>query len=460
MEEMKQMTEPVFLVADIGGSKYMPGFVDGSGSILYQERREWTQVDQQSVVRQILDALKDICKKRPYLAGRVKAGGLTIPGFADPVTGDWVESDFLPVKDLPICRILSEEFGIPFFADNDCNACALAERYFGGAKGLDDFLYMTVSTGIGGALYTDAQLYYGDFWHAGEIGMFVAEENGRISDTGSMYGILEMHASGRGLAANYLQYGGLPLVDGKTPGGPEISRLAAAGDPAALKTLAVEGKYLGRAIANACAMADFRKVILGGGISLLFGQYEQALLEEFRRVWPDRNVEVEATKLGYSGAFLGAAAVALRGWESAGGTFTQTGQSNLRVKVGDRVCGTLEVQGKPLCCREADFGRFLVASTVEQPGATLNQLAAQENWDELCKAAPEDTGAAEKLERWGYDVGKAVAATCILMDPGKVTMEGGVTGNAAFRRGFLRAMTKETYYRGQFPFALEYQTET
>lgn len=459
MEERKQVTEPVVLVVDIGGSKYMPGFVDGNGNVLYQERREWTQVDQQSVVRQIIDALKDICQKRADLAALVKAGGLTIPGFADPVTGDWVESDFLPVKDLPICRILSEEFRIPFFADNDCNACALAERYFGGAKGLDDFLYMTVSTGIGGALYTNGQLYYGDFWHAGEIGMFVAEENGRISDTGSMYGILEMHASGRGLAANYQQYGGMPLVDGKVPGGPEISRLATAGDPVALKTLAVEGTYLGRAIANACSMADFRKVILGGGISLLFGQYEQALLEELRRILPERNVEIEATQLGYSGAFLGAAAVALRGLENSGDeAISPVRQSVFRVEVGRQVHGVLEVQGKPVCSREADFGQFLVASTVEQPGSTLNQLAAQEDWDGLCRSAAED--AAGKLERWGYAVGKAVAATCILLDPGKVILEGTVADNAAFRQGFLKAMTKETYYRGNFPFTLEYRTKT
>ena len=454
----KKICRPVVMVIDIGGSKYMPGFVDGEGNVLYQERREWEGVTPEELVAQMTAALKDICAKNPDLAAMAECGGLTIPGFADPVTGDWVESDFLPVKDLPICTLLTKEFGIPFFADNDCNACALAERYFGGAKGLDDFLYMTVSTGIGGALYTNGVLHYGEFWHAGEIGMFVAEEDGRISDTGSMYGILEMHASGRGLAANYQEYGGQPLIDGKVPGGPEISKLAREGDPVALKTLDAEGKYLGRAIAHACAMADFQKIILGGGISLLFDLYEKPLLEEFNRIWPGRAVAVEATRLGYSGAFLGAAAVALRGLEGFGADALAE-DSVLLVQVGWQVKGVLDIKGKPMQKRDADFGGFLVAKGLEDSGATLNQLAAGEDWGVLCLDSAEgNTRACEKLNAWGYAVGKAVAATCILLDPGKVVLSGCVAGNPCFKEGFLRAMTKETYYRGDFPFTMEYQT--
>lgn len=454
----KKICRPVIMVIDIGGSKYMPGFVDGGGTILYQERREWNGVTPEELVDQMIGALKDICQKNPELAAMAQCGGLTIPGFADPVTGDWVESDFLPVKDLPICKYLTKEFGIPFFADNDCNACALAERYFGGAKGLDDFLYMTVSTGIGGALYTNGVLHYGEFWHAGEIGMFVAEEDGRISDTGSMYGILEMHASGRGLAANYREYGGEPLIDGKVPGGPEISKLALAGDPVALKTLDAEGRYLGRAIANACAMADFKKIILGGGISLLFGQYEKALMEEFHRIWPGRVLVVEATQLGYSGAFLGAAAVALRGLEGFGADALAE-DSVLRFQVGWQVRGVLEIKGKVMQKQDGDFGGFLVAKGLEDSGQTLNQLAQEEDWGVLClRSADEDQESCTKLASWGYALGKAVAATCILLDPGKVVLCGCVTENPCFKKGFLQAMTKETYYRGEFPFTIEYQT--
>lgn len=129
------------------------------------------------------------------------------------------------MHEFPICDVFRENTGIPFYADNDCNACALAEKYFGSAQDKDDFLYLTVSTGIGGALYIEGNLYYGSLGHAGEIGLFVVEENGRESDTGSVNGIVEMYASGRGLSRNYLELGG-KLESEESLGGKTIAEYA------------------------------------------------------------------------------------------------------------------------------------------------------------------------------------------------------------------------------------------
>lgn len=460
MEEEIKVQEPVLMVVDIGGSKYMPGFVDGAGKILYQERRKWNAVEPEAIVEQLKEALWDICRKCPELAQKAKAGGFTIPGFADPVTGVWVDSDFLIVKDLPICEIFAKEFGIPFFADNDCNACALAERYFGGAKGLNSFLYLTVSTGIGGALYLDGELWYGGFWHAGEIGLFVVEEQGRLSDTGSVNGVLEMYASGRGLTQNYIEAGGLPKIDGKTPQGPEISRLARDGDKAAQKALELEGRYLGRAAANACAFADFEKIILGGGLSILFEQYEQALFLEFSRIWPDRKVGIEATELGYSGAFLGAAAVAIRGLNGA----VQSRNAGLpeeivlRVKVKERgIKGILEVGNRPCNWKEADFGGFLAAAQIGEQGLSLKELAAL--WNPREQEECSDAGnkeANEALLSLGHQIGKAVACACVLLDPEKVILEGEGVQCSSFQDGLLETVKRETYYRGKLPFSIEF----
>lgn len=458
MKENVQYQEPIFMVVDIGGSKYMPGFVDHAGTILYQDRREWTAVEPEAVVEQLKEALHDICTKHPELAEKTKAGGLTIPGFADPVSGVWVESDFLIVKDLPICDILSKEFGIPFFADNDCNACALAEKYFGGAKEYKEFLYLTVSTGIGGALYLEDELYYGGFWHAGEIGLFVLEEDGRPSDSGSVNGVIEMYASGRGFSKNFVEAGGPEIVDGRTPGGPEISGLAKEGNKAALQALELEGLYLGRAIANACALVDFKKIILGGGLSLLFEQYQEILRREFARIQPERNVEIEATRLGYSGAFLGAAAVAVRGLEGFCGSkgAGKAEECVFHVKVGqDSVESVLELEGMPYACHEASFGSFLAAKTIEDPGQNLNQLVKAGNlkqWEGIS-----DTEETKKvLFRLGSQIGKAVACAAILLDPGKVTMEGLGTQSDAFQEGLLETVKRETYYRGNLPFTVQW----
>lgn len=429
------MEKNVILALDIGGSKYMPGFVDEKGNILCQERRVWKKTDRQSILEQISQAVADLRERQPELWARTAAGGLTIPGFADPMTGAWVESDFLPVKNLDICGLLQKQFGIPFYADNDGNACALAEKYFGGGKHTENFLYMTVSTGIGGAPFLDGQLYYGDFWHAGEVGLFVEEETGRWSDTGSMRGIAEMHASGRGLAENFLALGGRKEFEGRPCGGPEISRLAEQGDGPARDALWLEGLYLGRVIAKACAMMDFQKVILGGGISLLFEKYRQPLLEEFQRIWPGRAVEIEATTLGYSGAFLGAAAVALRGLE---GERVQPVRSEILIHVGQQLHSSLLVNGKSY---PMELDRFPVSPTISNPGKSLERICWEQTGFPL-----------------GYAVGKAAAASAMLLDPGAFLVEGLEDG--ASRRGFLEALTKETYYRGKFPFTVTFSRGT
>ncbi|MCI9440354.1 MAG: ROK family protein [Ruminococcus sp.] len=457
MKEKIQSQERILMVVDIGGSKYMPGFVDQAGNILYQERREWAAVEPEMIVAQLKEALHHICALHPELAERAEAGGLTIPGFADPVSGTWVESDFLIVKNLPICEILSREFNIPFFADNDCNACALAEKYFGGAKEQKDFLYLTVSTGIGGALFLNNELYYGGFWHAGELGLFVVEEGGRTSDDGNVDGVVERYASGRGLAENYREAGGQADENGKAPGGPEISRLAKEGEPAAVKALELEGLYLGRIIANACAAADFRKVILGGGVSLLFEQYKETLCREFSRIQPDRAVEIEATRLGYSGAFLGAAAVAIRGLEGfhGGKGAGKPEECVLYVNIGDSIESGLELEGVRYPCKEAVFGSFLAAGEITSPGQSLNQLAKSFCFRELEQASGQgDEDADRCLSRLGVSIGKGIACACILLDPGKVMLQGPGTTCKAFQESLLETVKRETYYRGNLPFSL------
>lgn len=448
MEQNVQYQAPVIIVVDIGGSKYMPGFVDRTGKILYQERREWKGVDSDSIVRQLKTAIHEVCNLHPEFAKEAVAGGLTIPGFADPITGVWVESDFLVISNLPICDILKEEFGIPFFADNDGNACALAEKYFGGAKERKDFLYMTVSTGIGGALYLNEELYYGAFWHAGEIGLFVVEEYGRPSDTGSVNGIVEMYASGRGFAQNYIEAGGVKEIDGKKPGGPEISKMAREGDKTALHALKQEGRYLGRIIANACTFAGFEKVILGGGLSLLFEQYKDALFEEFHRILPERNIEIEATTLGYSGAFLGAAAVGIRGLKGFQGSkgSGEPGKNILRIHIDNTVEASLELEGQIYKNEQAAFGDFLTAKDIEDEGISLNQFLSEKK----------DEASGEAASVIGNYVGKALACACVLLDPGKVILEGRFTESTVFQEKLYETVVRETYYRGKLPFSIEF----
>lgn len=442
---MKQNEPSVLMVVDIGGSKYMPGFLDSEGNILYQESYCWDGVTETAILDQIKKALHKIRKEHPELAERTAAGGLTIPGFADPVTGDWVDSDVPVIRDFPICKLLEEEFHIPFYADNDCNACALAEYWFGGARGKDNFLYLTVSTGIGGALYLNGNLHYGSFYHGGEIGLCVVEQEGRPTDSGSMKGVVEMYGSTRGMRQTFLELGGPSIVEGKEPGGLEISWLARKGDPIALKTIELEGRYLGRAIGNAAALMDCEKVIIGGGISLMFDQYQPWLEEEFDRIQPNRGHIVSPSELGYSGAFLGAGAVALRGMSGFTGSPGSGSKEScvLRVTMEETLRAEILLDGQVYegsTGNGADFGSFLLSRGLGDPGLPLRELGT---WEEATPAL------------LGDGVGRAIACAAVLFDPGRVEVIGDLFTHPDCAQALIQAVKRETYYRGDLPFAVE-----
>ncbi|MBQ3089382.1 MAG: ROK family protein [Oscillospiraceae bacterium] len=440
-------TEPgVLMVVDIGGSKYMPGFLDTEGKILYQESRSWTGDSPEEIMEQIISALHHISRLHPQLAEQAVAGGLTIPGFADPVTGDWVDSDVPVIRGLPICRLLEEEFHIPFYADNDCNACALAEAYFGTAKGSDHFLYMTVSTGIGGAMYLNGALHYGAFYHGGEIGLCVTTPGGRPTDSGSCRGVVEMYGSTRGMRQTFIELGGASLVDGKEPGGLEISRLADEGCPAAQKAIELEGRQLGRVIGNTAVLMDCDRVIVGGGISLMFQRYRPWLEEEFRHIRPEGQVVIGPTELGYSGAFLGAGAAALRGlagFQGSPGSGSVEG-CVLRVRLeGEEISARLLLEGreyKGASGRAMDFASFLISSGVTDPGVTLGRLVRERK---------------QEAETVGDAIGRAIAWMSVLFDPGAVILEGEGFARPGCLAALEQAVKRETYYRGQLPFSIQ-----
>ena len=244
--------------------------------------------------------------------------GVNIPGFADPKEGIWISATFMGIYQVPIRTILETEFSLPVFIEKDTNSCCLAEKIFGACKYLDDYLYMTVSNGIGGAMFLNGELYYGAHGFAGEYGMCVVEEDGRPLKNHTMKGCLEAYASGRGLVETYLNLapedaGKLPEINGQT-----LLNIADQGDFIAKQTFMQEGYYLSKVIASACNMMDPQKVIIGGGLSLAYRAYEAALEDGLNRFhykqerWKEL-FSIEPTPLGYNGGLFGAATVAILG---------------------------------------------------------------------------------------------------------------------------------------------------
>jgi glucokinase len=299
------------LAVDMGGSKFMAGLVSPSGEILCAKRYLWTELSPEGVVRDVKTAVRALLAANPSRLPTIM--GVTIPGLADPKRGLWVEASFSGIKNLPFASLMESEFGLPVRLDNDTNACALAERLFGCCRGVDDFLWVTVSNGIGGCIFSNGSLYFGGGGNAGEIGHVIVEDgpNARPCKCG-LSGCAEMHASGPGLAKNYLALGGRWEIDGEAPTAKTIDALARAGDRAAIAAYEMEGLYLGRAIGAAINLLNPRKVVLGGGVSLGFDLFQSSLAKTLEtHVYRSANpgYVVEPTALGYNTALLGAAAL-------------------------------------------------------------------------------------------------------------------------------------------------------
>ena len=304
-------THGLSLALDIGGSKFLVGLVNTSGEILCVERHLWTNLSSEGIVCDIKEAVHSLLRANPNY--RPTVIGATIPGLADPNKGIWVEASFSGIRELPFASIMEAEFGLPLHLENDGNACAMAERLFGCCKGIDHFLWITVSNGIGGSIFINGNVYNGSYGNAGEIGHMVVEEgpNARPCKCG-LSGCVEMHASGLGLAKNYLSLGGKWEIDGEPPNAKTVAALACAGDKTAIEAYELEGLYLGRAIGAAINLLNPQKVVIGGGVSLSFNLFRSSLLKTLEsHVYRNANPDfvVETTALAYNAGLLGAAAL-------------------------------------------------------------------------------------------------------------------------------------------------------
>lgn len=294
------------LCFDIGGSKYRVGVISEQGEVFCSGQYAWDTLTADGVLRSLVASGKALLRENPSCLPDVI--GVTVPGVTDPGTGVWVEASFSGIRDFPVGRLLHEAFSLPVYAENDAKACALAEKLYGAAKDTDHFLYLTVSNGVGGAVFSDGRLLYGT-GAAGECGHVTVVEDGRPCKCGKN-GCLEMYAAGPGLARTYTE------KTGEAQGGEEIARRARQGDAAALETFRLEGMYLGRMIGMAVNLLSPRRVIVGGGLSLAFDLYREELRKTVQsHIYRAANPEMDVvpSPLGARGGLYGAAATAVCG---------------------------------------------------------------------------------------------------------------------------------------------------
>jgi predicted NBD/HSP70 family sugar kinase len=205
---------------------------------------------------------------------------------------------------------------VPVFIDNDANLGALAERWWGGARGLDDFAFVKVATGIGSGHFVNGRIYRGANGVAGEVGHLTIDIHGPACVCGNR-GCLVTYAGSHALVeraqALMIKYPESVLT-GTTPTANSIEEAALIGDPLAVQMMFEVADHLGAAVAGMLNLINPAAVIFGGGLARLGEQLLVPLREAVMRrtfVGAVASSLIKASELGSSGIALGAATLVL-----------------------------------------------------------------------------------------------------------------------------------------------------
>lgn len=172
---------------------------------------------------------------------------------------------------LPLADKINEQFKVPVKITNDANAAAMGAKEFGAAKGLDDFIMVTLGTGVGSGFVSNGRMIYGHDGLAGELGHVIAVRDGRACGCGRN-GCLETYTSATGIvrtAEEFLKKKKMNSLLEKEPvlNSHKIYLAALENDQAALDIFEFTGKILGQCLADAVAITSPKKIILFGGLA-------------------------------------------------------------------------------------------------------------------------------------------------------------------------------------------------
>jgi glucokinase len=302
---------------DLGGTKLRSIVVDASGRILGDDiRLSHTAEGLEAVLGRMVECLDASLVKAGVKRQGLAALGVASPGAVDAARGIVPDAPQLPGwKDVPLAWLLEERLKVPTKLENDATAAALGEHRFGAGRGSRHMLYITISTGVGGGIIIDGEMYRGASGAAGELGHVVIDMNGPPCRCGAR-GCLESLVSGTAIA----KWGEELVAKGKSPllaemrerEGPVtaemMSRAVKAGDEAARVYAGEVGFYLGVALAGFVNIFNPEVIVIGGGVSLsgeMFMDKALATMESRAMRQPLKDVRVKLSALGDFGGALG-----------------------------------------------------------------------------------------------------------------------------------------------------------
>lgn len=296
-----------FIGIDLGGTNIKSGLVSDAGELIASAVTPTPAQQGAAAVLQQLQEVALTCLNEAGKRGLAPVAiGLATAGWVNPTTGQviYASDNLRGWTGAEPGRVLQEACGLPVAVINDANALAVAERHFGAAEGVDDFLCVTLGTGVGGGVYLGGKLHQGAHFIANAIGHLQIEADGLLCTCGKR-GCLEVYAN----AAALIRY----AMSGFDSAAAIISA-AGTGDKLALHAIRTFARYLARGCAAAIHLLDPALLIFAGGLT----QNNPALLEFLKQELAEplpalelRRLEIRFSPLGYEAGVIGAAAVAL-----------------------------------------------------------------------------------------------------------------------------------------------------
>lgn len=309
---------------DVGGQTTKIGVVDARGDVLSQTviRSDIFEADADAYIAALAEAVKGVIKESDK-EGQIRGIGVGAPN-GNHYTGT---IDFAPNLawaadgSVDFAKKLTAKVGVPVSLTNDANAAAVGEMTYGVARGMKNFIMITLGTGVGSGIIVDGNLVYGHDGFAGELGHTnVVRHNGRACGCGKT-GCLEAYCSAIGVARTAREWlessneeSLLREVENITS--KDVYEAAKEGDALALRVFEYTGSLLGRSFADFVAFSAPEAIVLFGGLArskeFLYEPMKKAMEDNLLKIWKGK-VKILFSQLKESdAAILGASALA---WE-------------------------------------------------------------------------------------------------------------------------------------------------
>jgi len=307
--------------ANLGATSIDLAVTDLSGEPLATHEEAWDIAEGPQATMDRLEILiEQIVADSPVSPDDVVGIGIGLPGPVEFATGRPVSPPIMPGwNNYPVRDRIAGRFGVNVVVDNEVNTMAIGEERTGLARGVDDFVFVKVGTGVGAGIFSNGMLHRGADGAAGDIGHIAVEGGSSVLCRCGRYGCLEAYTGGAALArqaqeaalseqskylAEQLRTSGRPLT------AVDITSGASAGDPECLRLLNQAAWRLGQAMSGCVNFFNPSLIVFGGGVSragdLLLPGIRQAVLE-LSLPLATRNLRIDITRLGDTAGTIGAA---------------------------------------------------------------------------------------------------------------------------------------------------------